>query len=67
MSLLFNFLAATKEAQLKNLLIILRISFSWLIFLKNIFPFKGQKVISSTKFFKGFSPVVAIAAIVILA
>ena len=63
---LFNFLAATREAQLKNLLIILRISFGWLVFLKGIFPFKGRTVISSTKFFRGFSLVIAIIAAAIL-
>ena len=67
MSLLFNFLAVTGEIQLRNLLIILRISFSWLAFLRDIFPSKEQTVISSTKFFRGFSPVIAIAVIVILA
>ena len=65
--LLFNFLAATREAQLRNLLIILRISFSWLVFLKNIFPFKGRTVISSIRFFRGFSPVIAITTAAILA
>ena len=67
MSPLFNFLAATREAQLRNLLIILRISFGWLVFLRGIFPFKGQTVISSIRFFRGFSPVIATAAAAILA
>ena len=67
MSPLFNFLAATKEAQLRNLLIILRISFGWLVFLRDIFPSKGQTVISFTRFFGGFSPVIAIVATAILA
>ena len=67
MSLLLNFLAATGEAQLRNLLIILRIFFSQLVFLRGIFPSKGQTVISSTRFFRGFSPVITIAAVAILA
>ena len=66
-SLLFNFLAVTREAQLRNLLIILRISFGWLIFLKGIFPSKGQTVISSTRFFGGFSLIITTAAAAILA
>ena len=64
---LFNFLAATREAQLKNLLIILRISFGWLTFLRGIFSSKRQTVIFFTKFFRGFSPVIATVAAVILA
>ena len=67
MSLLLNFLAATREVQLRNLLIILRISFSWLAFLKGVFPFKGRTVISSTRFFRGVSLVIAIVAAAILA
>ena len=67
MSPLLNFLVATREVQLRNLLIILKFSFSWLAFLRGIFLFKGQTVISSTKFFRGFSLVIAIAAAVILA
>ena len=67
MSPLLNFLAATGEAQLRNLLIILKISFSWLVFLKGIFPFKGRTVIFSARFFRGFSPVIATAAAAILA
>ena len=49
------------------MLIILRISFSWLAFLRGIFPFKGQTVISFTRFFRGFGLVIVIAAAVILA
>ena len=64
---LLNFLAATGEAQLRNLLIILRISFSWLAFLRGIFPSEGQTVISSAGFFGGFGPIVAAAAAAILA
>ena len=67
MSSLLNFLAATGEAQLRNLLIILRISFGWLAFLRDIFPFKGQTVISSTRFFGGFSLIIAIVVAAILA
>ena len=67
MSLLLNFLAVTGEVQLRNLLIILKISFSWLVFLRGIFPSKGRTVISFTRFFRGFSPVIAAVAAVILA
>ena len=67
MSLLFNFLAATGETQLRNLLIILKKNFSWLAFLRGIFPSKGQTVISSTKFFRGFYPIIATVAAAILA
>ena len=67
MSPLLNFLAATGEAQLRNLLIILRISFGWLAFLRGIFPFKRRTVISSARFFRGFSLVIAAAAAAILA
>ena len=66
MSLFFNFLAITREAQLRNLLIILRIFFGQLAFLKGIFPFKGRTVISSTRFFGGFSLVIAIVIAAIL-
>ena len=66
MSPLLNFLAVTGEVQLRNLLIILKISFSWLAFLRGIFPSEGQTVISSTRFFRGFSPVIAIVAAAIL-
>ena len=54
---LLNFLAATREAQFRNLLIILRISFSWVAFLRSVFPSEGQRVISSAGFFGGLSPV----------
>ena len=64
---LFNFLAATGEAQLRNLLIILKKKIGWLVFLKSIFPFKGQTVISSTKFFRGFGLVITTVTTVILA
>ena len=67
MSLLLNFLAVTGEARLRNLLIILRISFSWLAFLRGIFPSEGRTVIFSTGFFGGFGPVVAAVATIILA
>ena len=67
MSPLLNFLATTREAQLRNLLIILKISFGWLAFLRGIFPSKGQTVISSARFFRGFGPVVVAAAAAILA
>ena len=67
MSSLLNFLAATGETRLRNLLIILKISFNWLVFLRGIFPSKGQTVISFTKFFGGFSLVIAIVAAAILA
>ena len=67
MSLLLNFLTATREARLRNLLIILKISFSWLAFLRGIFPSKGRTVISSAGFFRGFGPVIAAAAAAILA
>ena len=66
MSPLFNFLATTGEARLRNLLIILKISFSWLAFLRGIFPFKGRMVISSARFFRGFGLVIAIVAAAIL-
>ena len=66
-SLLLNFLAATGEAQLRNLLIILKISFGWLAFLRGIFPSKGQTVISSARFFGGFGLVVAAVVAAILA
>ena len=62
MSPLLNFLAATGEARLRNLLIILKISFGWLAFLRGIFPSEGRTVISSTGFFGGFGPVIATAA-----
>ena len=67
MSLFFNFLATTREAQLRNLLIILRFFFGWLVFLKGIFPSKGWTVISSIKFFGGFGPIIATVAVAILA
>ena len=67
MSPLLNFLAATGEAWLRNLLIILRIFFGWLAFLRDMFPSEGQTVISSAGFFGGFGPVVAAAAAAILA
>ena len=67
MSLLLNFLAATREARLRNLLIILKKNFSWLVFLRGIFPFKKRTVISSIRFFRGFSLIIAIAAAAILA
>ena len=57
-SLLLIFLAATREAWFRNLLIMLRISFSWVAFLRVIFPSKGRRVISSAGFFWGFGPVV---------
>ena len=49
------------------MLIILRISFGWLAFLRDIFPSEGRTVISSAGFFGGFGPVVAAAAAAILA
>ena len=64
---LLSFLAVTGEAQLRNLLIILRIFFSWLAFLRAIFPSKGRTVISSAGFFGGFGPVINTAAVAILA
>ena len=67
MSLLLNFLAATGEVQLRNLLIILKKKFSWLVFLKGIFPSEGRTVISSTRFFGGFGLVVAAVVAAILA
>jgi hypothetical protein len=67
MSPLLNFLATTGEVQLRNLLIILKISFNWLVFLRGIFPSKGQTVISSTRFFGGFGPIIAAVAAAILA
>jgi len=49
------------------LLIILRISFSWLAFLRGIFPSKGRTVISSARFFGGFGPVIDAIVTAILA
>ena len=37
------------------------------MFLRGIFSFKGQTVISSTRFFRGFGPVIAAVAAAILA
>ena len=37
------------------------------MFLRGIFSFKGQTVISFIRFFRGFSPVIATAAMAILA
>ena len=67
MSPLLSFLAATGEARLRNLLMILRISFGWLAFLRAIFPSEGRTVISSAGFFGGFGPVIDAAAAAILA
>src|SRR5436305_12674101 len=58
MSPLLIFLAATGEARLRNLPIILRISFGWLAFLRGMFASEGRRVISSVGFFGRFGPVV---------
>ena len=55
---LLIFLAATGEARFRNLLIMLRISFGWVAFLRVMFPSEGRRVISSAGFFWGFGLVV---------